>query len=204
MRVYDCIGIIKDLKGNTVGYTLRNLHGNTIGPTVAELKNAMSKKLIVVGNMTLTSNNRLILKNKSHFDRKNFTVKDNVTFEMWMNNILESIKERYGGEKGIRCVSIAENGTYDLVYCQVSDIPVAGGNKIDIYINISKTAPTDKKHIVIAGVEDVRTGNNIHKTLGMLEAPLYSEENTKTVEKTLKFALGSLSEKIRKYYQNNN
>ena len=95
MRVYDCIGIIKDLKGNTVGYTLRNLHGNTIGPTVAELKNAMSKKLIVVGNMTLTSNNRLILKNRSHFDRKKFTIKDNVTFEMWMSNILESIKERY-------------------------------------------------------------------------------------------------------------
>lgn len=198
--MYDCIGIHKDLKGNIVGYILRDLRGYTISPTIPELKNAMRHKLIVVGNMTLSKNNRLIIKNKSYFERKNLIVCDNTTFEMWLNNILEKIKERYGGEKGIADTGVNVDGTYDFIYSHVRDIPIAGGRKINICINIGNVVMGDRRKHLVLTIEDVISGVTIDETEVKLKSPLCCQDNTKIIENAVdRIIMKNLGHIIKEY-----
>lgn len=54
------IDIIKDKKGNTSGYVLADTTGQTMSVPSDKIKAAILSKQVIVSNLKVTSNNRLI------------------------------------------------------------------------------------------------------------------------------------------------
>ena len=202
MRVYDCVGTVNDLHGNIVGYQLRGLDGTTMCLDKDKLRNVLKQRLIAVANITCTSNNRLILKKNCLFDKTNLKVYDVLTFEMWLNNILENIKARYGGIKGVTSAETGNDAFYRHIYSQVADVPIAGGRKIDICIDLGMVVMGDRRNHLVLRVEDIISGVTIEELEIPLKAPLWCPENLKVIENVVnRVIIKGLPEMINKWYK---
>ena len=202
MRVYDCVGIVNDLHGNIVGYQLRALDGTVMCLDAPKLKNALKQRIIAITNITYAKNNRLILKKNCLFDKKNLRVYDTLTFEMWLNNLLESIKIRYGGMKGVSSAETGNDAFYKHIYGQVADVPVAGGRKMDICLDLGLVVMGDRRNHLVLHVEDIISGITIDQLEIPLKAPLWCPENLKVVENAVnKVIIKGLPDTVNKWYK---
>ena len=203
-----CIQIHRDINGKIVGYTVRDLSGNTRTVTPTELKSVIKSGSLEVNNLTLTKDGRLLSKKADNFDNTNlltqsglhrhrdsFVVNGRVSFDKWLNNFLNKLHARVGGN--MRLVEKSEdNGyVYTHLYWKFENIRRSGvkTHSVDIIINL---LPTRKTKLFVRMVDD-ESGDILVSSLNDLNNTLYRHENTKIIESTVKDFLKKYKEYMK-------